>query len=84
MISSSDEAHEAERKRERVMSAQNNEINRDIDTAEAHIRRTFVEEAEDAGKRLAIRHPEALDDEAEGHIRRSFVEEAEDAGKRLS
>jgi hypothetical protein len=62
------------------MSAQNNEINRDIDTAEGHVR-SGLEEAEEAGERVAIRHDDALDDEAEGHVRAPFLEDAEDAGK---
>ena len=65
------------------MSTKDNEINRDIDTAEGHLRRLVVEEAEDAGKRTSsIRHHDALDDEAEGHVVR-FVGDAEDPGVRL-
>jgi hypothetical protein len=62
------------------MSAQDNEINRDIDTAEGHVVRfSAVEEAEDAGLRSLVRHGDALDDEAEGHVVR-FVGDAEDPG----
>jgi hypothetical protein len=62
------------------MSTKDNEINRDIDTAEGHIRRLVVEEAEDAGKRTSsIQHEDGLDDEAEGHVVR-FVGDAEDPG----
>ena len=66
------------------MSTKDNEINRDIDTAEGHLRRLVVEEAEDAGKRTSsIQHLDALDDEAEGHAVR-FVGDAEDPGVRIS
>jgi hypothetical protein len=69
------------------MSTRDNEINRDIDTAEGHIRHPFGEEGEkagNAGDRTTIRRPEdALDDEAEGHIVR-YVDDAGDAGIRLS
>ena len=69
------------------MSTRDNEINRDIDTAEGHIRHPFGEEGEkagDAGVRTTIRrHDDALDDEAEGHAVR-FVEDAGDAGIRFS
>ena len=61
------------------MSTKDNEINRDIDTAEGHARRLVVEEAEDAGKRTSsIQHQDALDDEAEGHGRVRAVGDAED------
>ena len=63
------------------MSTQDNEINRNIDTAEGHLRMAVVEEAEDAGVRNSIRHSDALDDEAEGHVVR-FIEEADDTGLR--
>jgi hypothetical protein len=52
------------------MSAQNNEVNRTIDTetAEGHRIRVNLEEATDAGKRAStVRPSEGFDDEAEGH-----------------
>jgi len=65
------------------MSAKDNEINRDIDTAEGHVvRHSQFEPAEDAGVRNSIRHLDALDDEAEGHVVR-MVGDAEDPGLRL-
>ena len=53
------------------MNAQDNEVNRNIDseTAEGHRVRDKVMfgESEDPGKRTANRKSAALDDEAEGH-----------------
>lgn len=51
------------------MSAQNNEVNRNIDseTAEGHRIRLGLEESEDPGKRVASRKTAELDDETEGH-----------------
>lgn len=53
------------------MSAQDNEVNRNIDTetAEGHRvqDRVAFGVAEEDGKRTSIRHSDALDDEAEGH-----------------
>jgi hypothetical protein len=52
------------------MSAQNNEVNRNIDseTAEGHrVDRLGLEESEDPGKKMASRKAAELDDETEGH-----------------
>ncbi len=51
------------------MSAKDNEVNRNIDTdtAEGHRARLQLDEAEDAGRRAAVRPSDGLDDEAEGH-----------------
>jgi hypothetical protein len=55
------------------MSAQDNEVNRNIDseTAEGHRVRdkVMLGESEDPGKKVASRKHAALDDEAEGHRR---------------
>ncbi len=53
------------------MSTKDNAVNRNIDTdtAEGHRARVSFGEAEDAGKRAAVKPSDGLDDEAEGHRR---------------
>ncbi len=58
------------------MSAQDSEINRDIDTAEGHVY-FDVESTADDGVYIAVDDLDALDDVAEGH--RFLVVDAEDA-----